>query len=222
MMSFFEELVNDPAKLYPFLGAVAALSVPLIVNTGKDIYFDIRKRKTERNYIIVQLIFLLDEFTAKCGEVSWDQGFDPFYPEPNEHEYEPQVDIPTFNLSEVKGEHKYLDPLMLYKLQNISVELYKAKEKLREITNSPAYDYDDVHHYYAERRRSYAKVGLYSIEISDELRKIFKIPKRDDWDPRVTIEKSLKSMWRSRANQTLRSMERKAERIMAKHRVKEN
>jgi len=175
-MSFFEEFLNDPSKLYPFLGAVAALSLPLIVNTGKEIYFDLKKRKTERNYIIVQLVFLLDEFASKCGEVSWDQGFDPLYPEPDECGYQPQVEIPTFSLSEVKGEHKYLDPLMLYRLQNISVELHKANEKLREITNHPAFDYDDVHHFYLERRKLYAHVGIYSIKISEELRKIFHMP----------------------------------------------
>lgn len=216
-MSFFEEFLNDPAKLYPFLGAAAAVSLPLLVNTCKDFYFDLKKRKTERNYIIVQLIFLLDEFASKCGEVAWDEGYDPFYPEPNEHEYEPQVEQPIFSLSAVKGEHKYLDPLILYRLQNINVEIHKAKERLREITNHPAFDYDDVHHYYAERRKLFAQIGIYAIEISDDLRKTFHIPLRDDWSPRDTIQRSLKSMWRSKANQTLKNMARKAERIMIKH-----
>lgn len=216
-MSFFEQFLDDPAKLYPFLGAVAALSLPLIVNTSKEFYFDIKKRRTERNYIIVQLIFLLDEFASKCGEVAWDQGYNPFYPEPDEHEYEPQVEIPTFSISEVKGEHKYLDPLMLYRLQNINVEIHKADEKLRLITNHPAFDYDCVHEYYTERRKLYAQVGLYSVEISEELRKSFHIPERDEWSPRNTIEQSLKSMWRTKANQTLRSKERRAKRLMSQH-----
>jgi len=203
-MSFFEELITEPAKLYPFLGAAAAVSLPLIVNTCKDIYFDVQKRKTERNFITVQLIFLLDDFAFKCGEVAWDQGFDSSFPEPDEHEYEAQTVEPTFDMSSVKGEHKYLDPLLIYKLHNINVEIAKSKESLREITNDPNFDYSEVPFYYTQRRKNFASIGLYALGISDELRRSYHIPYRDDWNPRKTIDHSINHMWRAESIRTLR------------------
>lgn len=218
-MSFFEEFINDPTKFYSFLGAAAAVSLPLIVNTCKEFYFDSEKRKTERNYITVQLIFLLDEFAFKCGEVAWDEGYDPFSYMPPEEQFEPQTELPNFDLSSVKGEHKYLEPIILYKLQNINIEIAKAKSNLREITSNPNYDISsDVHFYFMERRKSFAAIGLYAIEISDSLRRIYNIPYRSDWNPKETIQNSLKHMWRLKAIKTLSRMERKAKRVMEKHR----
>lgn len=216
-MSFFADFLNSPEKLYSFTGAAAAVSIPLLVNTCKDFYFDFQKRKTERNYLVVQLIYLLDDFVFNCGEVCWDQGFDPNYPQPDDHEYEAQTKDPVFDMSSVKGDHKYLEPMMLYKLQGINVEIAKSKEKLREITNEPSFDYEDVKYFFEQRRREFANIGLKASHIADELRINFKVPYRDEWNPRDTIIKSINQMDRQRAVLAFKRMERKAKFIMAKH-----
>lgn len=216
-MSLFTDFLNSPEKLSSFIGAAVAVSVPLIVNTGKDLYFDIKKIKTEKNYIVVQLIYLLDDFVSQCGDVSWDQGYDPNYPEPELHEYEAQTKEPVFDMSSVKGEHKYLDSKMLYELQGISIEIVKANERLREITNSPVFDYDDIEFYFTQRRRAFAEIGLMASKIVDDLRTRFKVPSREGWNPRDTIISSVNNMNRQRAITQIKKMERKAKRIMARH-----
>lgn len=217
-MSVFADFLNSPEKLYSFIGAAAAVSIPLLVNTCKDFYFDFQKRKTERNYIVVQLIYLLDDFVFNCGEVSWDQGFDPNYPEPDDHEYEAQTKDPVFDMASVKGDHKYLEPMMLYKLQGINVEIAKSKERLRGITNEPSFDYDDAKYYFEQRRREFARIGLKVSHITDELRINFKVPNRDEWNPRNAIIKSINQMNHQRAVLAIKRMERNAKFVMAKHR----
>jgi len=217
-MSFFEGFLNNPDKLSSFVGAAAALCIPLFFNAVKELLFDIRKRKTEKNYIAVQLIYLLDDFVSSCGEVSWDRGFDPYYPEPDEHEYEAQAQVPVFDLPSVKGDQKYLEPIMLYRLQGINIQLARAKQRLREITNSPSFGPEDIDDYFTERRREYAAIGLNAASMVKELRIKFKVPQRDGWNPSDTIIDSLNQMNRQRAILHLRRMERKARRIMVANR----
>lgn len=216
-MSFFSDFLNSPEKLYSFIGAAAAISIPLIVNVCKDFYFDYQKRKTEKNYIVVQLIYLLDDFVYKCAEVSWDQGYNPSCPETDPLEFEAQTKEPMFDMSSVKGDHKYLDPIMLYNLQGINIEIAKAKERLREITNSPDFDHFEIFFFFTQRRREFADIGIKVSKITDELRRKFKVPGRDDWNPRDTIVRSINQMNRHRSNVQLKRMERKAKIIMAKH-----
>lgn len=213
-MSFLSDFLDSPEKLYSFIGAAAAITIPLIVNVCKDFYFDCLKRTTEKSYISVQLIFLLDEFASKCGDVSWDQGYDPSFPTPNEHEYNDQVEAPIFDMSSVKGEHKYLEASMLYKLQNINIEVFKSKVRLRDLVNSPSFDYSDLPGYYETRRREYANIGLYACNIADELRKNFDVPSHHDWNPRDSILDSIKQMNRCRSVRKLKGLERKARLIM--------
>jgi hypothetical protein len=101
------------------------VGAPLLVNTSKDLYFDWAKRKAGRAYISVQLVFLLDKFAGDCAEVSWDRGFDESGPEHMEVLVEP----PVFGMSTVKGEYKYLEPSLIYRLQSIDVELLKVNSE---------------------------------------------------------------------------------------------
>ncbi|HDR2351728.1 hypothetical protein [Enterobacter bugandensis] len=216
-MAFLTDFLNSPEKLYSFLGAAAAISIPLFVNTIKDFYFDFKKRSVEKNYIVVQLIYLLDDFVFKCGEVSWDMGYDPFFPPPNENDYSPQTKVPDFDLSSVKGDQKYLEPMMLYRLQGVILEMAKTKEKLREFTNHPEFGPERMDDYFTMRRREYAEIGLKAAKIVKELRLHFKIPQRDDWNPSDTIIHSINQMNRLRAFEQLKKMERKARRVMEEH-----
>jgi hypothetical protein len=160
---------------------------------------------------------LLDDFVFKCGEVSWDMGYDQFYPPPNENDYSPQTKEPEFDLSSVKGDQKYLEPMMLYRLQGINIEIAKTKESLREFTNHPEFGPDRMEDYFTMRRREYAAIGLKAANIVKELRSHFKVPQRDDWNPSDTITLSINQMNRLRAHIYLKNMERKAQRIMKEH-----
>lgn len=75
-------MFNLSPGMQGFLGGAAAVGIPLLFNLVKEIVFDRRKSKTERTYISVQLVFLLDKFVSECAEASWDRGFDETFQEP--------------------------------------------------------------------------------------------------------------------------------------------
>ncbi|OVZ95670.1 hypothetical protein CBW53_19425 [Yersinia frederiksenii] len=178
----------------------------------KEIYFDYKKRETEKNYILVQLIFILDKFTAACARVAWDDG----YPE-NEPPSEIraiQVSDPVFDLSSVKGEYKYLSPQQLYELQAIDIKLIQIKENLRSYD---VFDESDLGGYFTLRRKLYIELGLYTDSLIQEIRYQSNI-KHNAWNneasPVDSIKRSQWQLWRMKADRILKKMERKAKNAM--------
>ncbi len=197
---------------WALMGAVVAIAGPLIFNMFKEMYFDSKKRKTERVYILVQLIFILDKFTADCAQVAWDDGYPP--DEPPSDIRVTQVSAPVFDLSSVKGEYKYLSPEQLYKLQAIDIKLIQIKEKLRsyEMFDDPASD-----RYFASRRRFYIELGLYTDSLIQEIRHQANI-KHNAWNNEVSpvdsIKRSQWQLWKMKSVRTLNKRERRAKNAM--------
>lgn len=199
-------------EIWAVWGAVAAIGGPLIFNMFKEMYFDYKKRETEKNYILVQLIFILDKFTASCARVAWDDG----YPE-NEPPSEVraiQVSDPAFDLSSVKGEYKYLSPQQLYELQAIDIKLIQIKEKLRSYD---VFDESDLGGYFTVRRKLYIELGLYTDSLIQEIRHQSNI-KHNAWNNEVSPVDSIKSsqlqLNKMKSVITLKQMERKAKNAM--------
>ncbi|HHH0281198.1 TPA: hypothetical protein ACPZNW_004145 [Yersinia enterocolitica] len=197
---------------WAIMGAAAAIGIPLLFNMFKEMYFDYKKRKTERDYILVQLIFILDKFTADCAQVAWDDGYPPY--EPPSDIRATQVSAPVFDLSSVKGEYKYLSPEQLYRLQAIDIKLIQIKEKLRsyEMFDDPASD-----RYFSSRRRFYIELGLYTDSLIQEIRHQANI-KHNAWNNEVSPVDSIKSsqlqLNKMKSVRTLKQMERKAKNVM--------
>lgn len=181
-------LVFSPAVV-GFLAGASVVIVPLIFNLIKELYFDQRKRKEERAYISVQLIFLLDKFVDRCAMVAWDDGHDSRFAPPDDSELEAQTTIPVFDMSSTKGEHKYLEPQMLAKLHSIDIKLRLASEKLHNEDNDWFYTGQNWM-YYELRREVYAEVGLFAASIAEELRGIFDVTYSDEWRPIESIKRS--------------------------------
>lgn len=194
-----------------FIGGAAAISVPLMFNLGKEIYFDRRKRREERAYISVQLVFLLDKFIARCADVAWDRGCDPTSPEPDDSELADQTQIPIFDMSSVKGEHKYLKPDTLAKLHSIEIRLHQANEALRD-EDSDWYYSECLWKYYERRRELYGQVGFYAASIAKYLRNEFKIETSHGWEPSERIEGSIKDLEEIKAERAERKKQREADR----------
>lgn len=195
-----------------FCGAAAAIALPLIANFIKDLWFDCRKRNAERAYISVQLVFLLDKFAGDCAEVSWDRGFDDSGPEPDSPEYmEAQVQPPIFDMSTIKGDYKFLEPSLIYRLQSIDVELLKVKQRLRELTSDPNFGADSMDKYILLRRELYADVGLKVVQLSADIRAKLKIDVDHGWSPKESLLSSKAHIWRIKSRGALRRMERKAQ-----------
>lgn len=159
-----------------FLAGSAAIGTPLLANFLKELWFDRRKRKAERAYICIQLVFLLDKFVARCADVAWDRGYDPSMPEPDDQELQDQTKIPVFDMSSVEGEYKYLKPQMLARLHTIEIKLNQVHEELYR---------DEVDwcgerwKHYELRRELYADVGLYVADIANDIRQEFDIDQSD-------------------------------------------
>ncbi|MEB7712355.1 hypothetical protein NGC32_06395 [Kluyvera cryocrescens] len=198
-----------------FYGAAAVVGAPLVFNAVKEFCFDRSKRKAERAYISVQLVFLLDKFAGNCAEVSWDRGFDESGPEPDLPEYlETQVAPPVFDMSTVKGEYKYLEPSLIYRLQSIDVELLKVKQRLHEMTSNPNFGGEYMDEYILLRRELYADVGLTVVQLSSDIRAKLKIKVDHGWSPKESLLRSKAHIWRIHSRAAFRRKQRKAERLM--------
>lgn len=200
-----------------FLAGAAAIGFPLCFNLIKEVAFDIRKRKEERAYISVQLVFLLDKFVSQCADVSWDRGFDASSPESDYPDrLEVQVPSPDFDMSTVKGEYKYLEPTLIYRLQSIDIELLKVREELREMTSNPEFGSDMMDSYMLKRRRLYADLGLKVAALSADIRKQLRIELDHGWNPKERLIRSKADLNRIDSRAALNRMERKAKRVMKK------
>lgn len=199
------------------MGAAAAVAVPLIYNTVKEAIWETKKRKREERHIVIQLIFMLDKYISQCEFLSYNDGiYDP------EKEYKVTGYVkPELQLSSVKGDYKYLDADMLYRLHSIDSKRAQVISELSNLDDSYFDDAPDFTHYYAMRQELYAKHGLYVIELSENICRKFRI-KHVSWEggfnPAVSIRERLVQIRASKSRANLRRMEMKAKRVAEKQR----
>jgi len=204
-------------ETWALLGAAAAVAAPLIFNTVKEVIWETKKRKREEGHIVIQLIFLLDNYISQCEFLSYNEGI-----------YDPQLEYkvtayekPDLKLSLVKGDYKYLDADLLYRLHSIDSKRAQVISELSNLDDSYFEDAPDCTGYYAKRQELYAKHGLYVINLSEDICRKFKI-KHVSWDggynPSTSIRERLTQIRASRSRAKLRSMERYAKRVAEKQR----
>lgn len=204
-------------ETWALVGAAAAITGPLIFNTVKEAVWEREKRRREERHIVIQLIFVLDKYISQCEFLSYNDGiYDP------EKEYKVTGYVkPELQLSSVKGDYKYLDTDMLYRLHSIDS---KREQVISELSNLDDYYFDDAPDctgYYAKRQELYAKHGLYVIELSENICRKFKI-KHVSWEggfnPAVSIRERLVQIRASKSRASLRRMEMVAKRVAEKQR----
>ena len=199
------------------MGAAAAVAVPLIYNTVKEAIWETKKRKREERHIVIQLIFMLDKYISQCEFLSYNDGiYDP------EKEYKVTGYVkPELQLSSVKGDYKYLDADMLYRLHSIDSKRAQVISELSNLDDSYFDDAPDCTGYYAKRQELYAKHGLYVSELSENICRKFRI-KHVSWEggfnPAASIRERLVQIRASKSRANLRRMEMKAERVAEKQR----
>ncbi|EIB97883.1 hypothetical protein [Pantoea sp. Sc1] len=204
-------------ETWALLGAAAAVAAPLIFNTVKEVVWETKKRKREERHIVVQLIFLLDKYISRCEFLSYNEGvYDP----QREHKVM-DYEKPDLNLSSVKGDYKYLDADLLYRLHSIDSKRAQVISELSNLNDSYFDDAPDFTAYYAKRQELYAKHGLYVIELSEDICRKFKI-KHVSWEggfnPAASIRERLVQIRASKSQAYLRRMEMKAKRVAEKKR----
>lgn len=204
-------------ETWALFGAAAAVAAPLIFNTVKEALWERKKRKREERYIVIQLIFVLDKYMSQCEFLSYNDGiYDP------EKEYKVTDYVkPELQLSSVKGDYKYLDTDMLYRLHSIDPKRAQVISELSNLDDSYFEDAPDCSGYYSKRQELYAKHGLYVIELSEDICRKFKI-RHVSWDggfnPATSIRERLIQIRASRSRSKLRNMERYAKRVAEKQR----
>ncbi|MGM3184047.1 hypothetical protein [Dickeya oryzae] len=204
-------------ETWALVGAAAAIAGPLIFNTVKEAIWERKKRKREERHIVIQLIFVLDKYISQCEFLSYNDGiYDP------EKEYKVTGYFkPELQLSSVKGDYKYLDADMLYRLHSIDSKREQVISELSNLDDSYFDDAPDCTGYYAKRQELYAKHGLYVIELSENICRKFKI-KHVSWEggfnPAVSIRERLVQIRASKSRANLRRMEMKAKRVAEKQR----
>ncbi|EKT5650201.1 hypothetical protein AB4P01_21150 [Escherichia coli] len=204
-------------ETWALMGAASAVAVPLIYNTVKEAIWETKKRKREERYIVIQLIFMLDKYISQCEFLSYNDGiYDP------EKEYKVTGYVkPELQLSSVKGDYKYLDTDMLYRLYSIDSKCAQVISELSNLDDSYFDDAPDCTGYYARRQELYAKHGLYVIELSENICRKFRI-KHVSWEggfnPAVSIRERLVQIRASKSRANLRRMEMKAKRVAEKQR----
>lgn len=204
-------------ETWTLLGAAAAVVAPLVYNTVKEALFEKSKRKREERYIIVQLIFILDKYIADCEFLSGNEGI---Y-DPSSQEIVMRYDKPKLEMSSVKGDYKYLNTDMLYRLHSIESKHAQVRNELANLDDSYFEDGPDFSRYYSKRQELYAKHGLYVVELSEDICREFGIS-HTSWEggfnPSASIRERLIQMRASKSDSTLRRMERKSKRIADKQR----
>lgn len=204
-------------ETWALLGAAAAVATPLIYNTLKEAIWDTKKRNREERYIIVQLLFTLDKYIAECEFLAGNDGqYDPKF------QYKVMsYDRPKLELSLVKGDYKYLDTGMLYRLHSIESKHMQAIHALANLDDECYDDAPDFSTYFAKRRELYAIHGLYAVELSEDICRKFKI-RHVSWEggfnPAESIRARLKQIRASRTAMTLRRMEVYARKLAARAR----
>ncbi|HDU8590985.1 hypothetical protein ACSNKO_04220 [Proteus mirabilis] len=204
-------------ETWALMGAASAIAVPLIYNTVKEAIWETKKRKREERYIVIQLIFMLDKYISQCEFLSYNDGI-----------YNPEKECkvvdyvkPELQLSSVKGDYKYLDADMLYRLYSIDSKCAQVISELSNLDDSYFDDAPDFTGYYARRQELYAKHGLYVIELSENICRKFRI-KHVSWEggfnPAVSIRERLVQIRASKSRANLRRMEMKAKRAAEKQR----
>ncbi|MFZ4210565.1 hypothetical protein ACOZB2_03895 [Pantoea endophytica] len=204
-------------ETWALLGAATAVAVPLVYNTLKEAVFEFKKKKREENYIIIQLIFVLDKYIAECEFLSRNDGI---Y-NPETEQVEMAYKSPVLNLSSVKGEYKYLSIPILYKLHSIETKHAQVRNTLTTLDDSYYEDAPDFDAYYAKRRELYAYHGLHVIELSEEICRQFKI-KHSSWEggfnPAESIRERIVKIRAAKSATMLRRMENRAKRIAGRNR----
>ncbi|MCW2105187.1 UNVERIFIED_ORG: hypothetical protein M2402_002350 [Rahnella aquatilis] len=204
-------------ETWALVGAAAAITGPLIFNTVKEAVWEREKRRREERHIVIQLIFVLDKYISQCEFLSYNDGiYDP------EKEYKVTGYVkPELQLSSVKGDYKYLDTDMLYRLHSIDSKREQVISELSNLDDSYFDDAPDCTGYYAKRQELYAKHGLYVIELSENICRKFKI-KHVSWEggfnPAVSIRERLVQIRASKSRASLRRMEMVAKRVAEKQR----
>lgn len=134
-----------------------------------------KKMRQARQFIAIELVFLLEHFAECCSDVAADTGED----EDKESEFlqrtfVPTVEFPDLSFTSVSGDWQALDVRLMYRIRELMVLQQEAHKAIAFIGSIDA---DGMRQdYFRERRYQYARLGLKAIIQVRRLRKMAGFP----------------------------------------------
>lgn len=160
---------------------VAYVSHRLTSSTEND------SRQRRARYLATRVVCILDPFSSRCADIVHDDGL-------TDHEgiSHPRETVPELHFPD-DVDWQSIDVTLMYNILSLPNEIDSANASVTfvgdEVASPP-----DFEEYFDERQYQYARLGLLSLELSDQLRKRYRLPPRDTeaWSPRGLFEKTLK------------------------------
>lgn len=191
-----------------------------VITISKDSWALWRERRRDGSYSAIRLVCLLEEYAYECVAVAGDDGTSEGRPagrmESGEEFYVAQVATPKLPSYPTDIAWRSLDERLMHRIMALP---NKARSTDRDISSFAEYagspDYSDV----LERRmESYARLGLDTLDLVEELRRRYNISVESradlgfDWDLKEHLESLLE---RFKERDAEREERRKAREVKA-------
>ncbi|AGN88256.1 hypothetical protein [Enterobacter sp. R4-368] len=181
------KVVKDSASLWPQIITAVSSAGAALFGVRMTHYFTgkrereaaEKKIKQARQFISIELVFLLEKFAESCSDVAADLGEDEdedkdIDGEFLQHTFVPTVDFPDLSFKDVSGDWQVLDVRLMYRIRELVV-LQKEAHKDIAVAGYAAPD-GERKEYFRERRYQYARLGLKAIIQARRLRKMAGFP----------------------------------------------
>ncbi len=128
--------------------------------------------KRHARYLAIRVVCVLDPFVNECAELTYDTGL----PSPS-GEMEPRLFPPELKLPE-DVDWRSIEPDLMYRILGLPNEIAMADQSIQFVGNEISGPPDHTE-YFWERAEQYGKLGVTALQLADDLRKTYGIPKRD-------------------------------------------
>ncbi|MEA9482794.1 hypothetical protein [Xanthomonas campestris] len=162
-----------------------------------DIWKRRRERKADAAYLGATVLIQLERLMHGCASVAGDDGTACGRPagrtDDGEEYYVAQTKTPGLSWDGIKVDWKSIDPLLMYTILSIPLELDEVKDNLQGVSeyDDPPYD-----RYIAERQLRFAELGVMVADLAKQLRLATGVPTRPakEWNPESYMRERLREL----------------------------
>ncbi|WP_199784198.1 hypothetical protein [Cronobacter dublinensis] len=191
------KVVKDSASLWPqIITAVSTIGAAMggVALTHR---FTLKREEaaakeklaSERLFIATELIIILERFADECAQEAINEGETIIVPGGQNFRKGINSDPAPPDYEKVAGDWRSLPPMLMYRIRELPV---LRNEAMRVITSTRENDTGMLDDYYPERQYQYAWLGLKSIGLARELRRICELQRSSfdyssSWSPHAAM-----------------------------------
>ncbi|MEW8347809.1 MAG: hypothetical protein AB2687_05820 [Candidatus Thiodiazotropha taylori] len=165
--------------LIGLLGVIVGASITAV----REHWVSAEATKKSAEYLAIRAVSVLDGFTEQCADVVGDDGLSHGQVGPDGCRVV-QISTPSFSVEELDVDWKSIPSNLMYEILSLPNRVSAADQKISSVWEYVAGppDYEEL---FEERQIQYGELGLKAASLSDELRRLYRIPARDyrDWSP---------------------------------------